>query len=134
MKECITTEEKAIIKRQIWKIEEEIEDFKKESIHYKVMYDDAIKQISDRKEILKTLNKIIEEDKKEKEKTVKDILTDLVDEENSRFYLLEEISKIRREKLNKEDQKDFDEAINFLKALTDENNKIQKENNNDKNN
>ena len=88
MREYITTEEKAIIKRQIWKIEEEIELFKKDSIHYKVMYDEAIKQISDRKEILKTLNKIIEEDKKEKEKTVKDILTDLVDEENSRFLSL----------------------------------------------
>ena len=112
--------DRKIIKKHIWDLEQEIENINKNSVEYKILYEKTLKLLEEKKKILKSLQEIVKENEKP-EKFVKDILAGLVDEENSRIYVLQEISKIRREKLKEEDQKDFDDAVNFLKSMIDKN-------------
>lgn len=75
-----------------------------------------------KKKHIDDLKKIISEEeyeqRHEKEKSVKDILNKLVDNENGYYNMLCELNKLNKEKFSENDQRDLESAINYLKGKT----------------
>lgn len=111
----MNTEEKKVLTKCIWELENKIEELNTKSIEYKALYDKTLKEIEEKKDRLKILQKMIGNESKSNEKSVKDILQDLIDEENSRYYLIDKLERIYKDKLSEEDKTNLDDAINYLR-------------------
>jgi len=78
-----------------------------------------VSKLDAKKKHIDNLKKIISdeeyEQRQKKEESVKDILNKLVDNENGYYNVLCALNKLNKEKFSENNQKDLENAINYLK-------------------